>query len=116
MVLEDVMATNRVPLTYKEDTSSPRNHNHHQDSVCTESPALPPQQLKWSLQARPPDPLHLCREPLSRIRQSSPTLRMISRTAPGPEESPSQKTDQVPQPALVVVLEDIASARQPAEV
>ncbi|XP_028625209.1 proline-rich protein 14 isoform X1 [Grammomys surdaster] len=115
VVLEDVMATNRVPLTYTEDTSSPRNHSHHQDSVCTESPAFPPQQLKWPLPARPPDPLHLCREPLSRIRQSSPTLRMRSRTAPGPEESPSQKTDQVPQPTLVVVLEDIASARQPAE-
>lgn len=116
VVLEDVMATNRVPLTYKENTSSPLTHNHHQDSVCTQSPALPSQEVKWSLQARPPDPLHLCREPLSRIRQSSPTLRMRSRTAPGPEEIPSQKTDQVPQPTLVVVLEDIASARQPAEV
>lgn len=115
VVLEDVMATKRVPLTYKEGTPSPRNPNHHQDSVCTQSLALPSQQVKWSLQARPPDPLHLCREPLSRIRQSSPTLRMRSRISLGPEESPSQKTDQVPQPTLLVVLEDIASARQPAE-
>ncbi|OBS63486.1 hypothetical protein A6R68_08040 [Neotoma lepida] len=90
VVLEDVMATNR-------------------------SPALPPQQVKWSLQARPPDPMHLCREPLSRIHQSSPTLRLKSRTAHGPEESPSQKVDQVTQPTLVVVLEDIASPRQPVE-
>ncbi|XP_052054014.1 proline-rich protein 14 isoform X2 [Apodemus sylvaticus] len=108
------MATKRVPLTYKEGIPSPRNPNHHQDSVCTQSLALP-SQVKWSLQARPPDPLHLCREPLSRIRQSSPTLRMRSRTSPGPEESPSQKTDQVPQPTLLVVLEDIAGARQPTE-
>lgn len=115
VVLEDVMTTNRVPLTHKEDTPSPLTHNHHQDPVCTQSPALPSQQVKWSMQARPPDPLHLCREPLTRARQSSPALRMRSRAASGPEESPSKKTDQVPQPTLVVVLEDIASGRQPAE-
>lgn len=115
VVLEDVMATNRVPLAHKADAPSLLSHNHQQDSVCTQSPTLPPHQVKWSLQARPPDPLHLCREPLSRIRQSSPTSRMKSRTAPDLEESPSQKTDQVSQPTLVVVLEDIASARQPAE-
>nr|XP_048310955.1 proline-rich protein 14 isoform X1 [Myodes glareolus]XP_048310956.1 proline-rich protein 14 isoform X1 [Myodes glareolus]XP_048310957.1 proline-rich protein 14 isoform X1 [Myodes glareolus]XP_048310958.1 proline-rich protein 14 isoform X1 [Myodes glareolus]XP_048310959.1 proline-rich protein 14 isoform X1 [Myodes glareolus] len=115
VVLEDVMATNRVPLAYQEDTSSPMHHNNHPDSVCRQSPALPPQQVKWPLQARPPDPLHLCREPLSRIHQSSPTLRMRSRIASGPEESPSQKVDQVTQPTLVVVLEDIANSRQPVE-
>lgn len=115
VVLEDVMATNRVPLAHKADVPSLLNHNHQQDSVCTQSPTLPSHQVKWSLEARPPDPLHLCREPLSRIRQSSPTSRMRSRMAPGPEESPSQKTDQVPQPTLVVVLKDIASARQPVE-
>ncbi|XP_052569924.1 proline-rich protein 14 isoform X3 [Peromyscus californicus insignis] len=116
VVLEDVMAPNRVPLAYQEDTSSSMNHNNHQDSVCRQSPALlGPQQVKWDLQARPPDPLHLCREPLSRVHHSSPTSRMRSRAAPGPGESPSQKTDQVTQPTLLVVLEDIASPRQPAE-
>ncbi|XP_035298087.1 proline-rich protein 14 isoform X2 [Cricetulus griseus] len=115
VVLEDVVATNRVPLAYQEDTARPMNRNNHQDSVYSQSPALPPQQVKWSFQARPPDPLHLCREPLSRTHQSSPTLKMRSRTAPGPAESPSQKMDQTTQPTLVVVLEDIASPRQPAE-
>ncbi|XP_059122500.1 proline-rich protein 14 isoform X2 [Peromyscus eremicus] len=116
VVLEDVMTPNRIPLAYQEDTSSSMNPNNHQDSVCRQSPALlGPQQVKWDLQARPPDPLHLCREPLSRMHHSSPTLRVRSRAAPGPEESPSQKTDQVTQPTLVVVLEDIASPRQPAE-
>ncbi|XP_051049013.1 proline-rich protein 14 [Phodopus roborovskii] len=115
VVLEDVMATNKAPLAYQEDTSRPMNRNNYQDSVCRQSPALPPRQVKWSLQARPPDPLHLCREPLSRTHQSSPTLKMRSRTAPGPAESSSQKMNQVTQPTLVVVLEDIASPRQPAE-
>ncbi|XP_006977111.1 proline-rich protein 14 isoform X1 [Peromyscus maniculatus bairdii] len=116
VVLEDVMAPNRVPLAYQEDTSSSKNLNNHQDSVCRQSPASPgPQQVEWDLEARPPDPLHLCREPLSRIHHSSPTSRMRSRTAPGPEESPSQKIGQVTQPTLVVVLEDIASPRQPVE-
>ncbi|KAL6046396.1 hypothetical protein STEG23_021357 [Scotinomys teguina] len=115
VVLEDVMATNRAPLAYQEDTSNSTNHNNRQDSVCRQSPALAPQQVKWPSQVRPPDPLHLCREPLSRSHRSSPTLRMRSRPAPGPEESPSQKIDQVTQPTLVVVLEDIASPRQPVE-
>ncbi|XP_036049360.1 proline-rich protein 14 isoform X3 [Onychomys torridus] len=115
VVLEDVMAPNKVPLAHQEDTSRSMDHNNRQDSVCRQSPALPPQQVKWDLEARPLDPLHLCREPLSRIHRSSPTSRMRSRTAPGPEESPSQKTDQVTQPTLVVVLEDIASPKQPVE-
>lgn len=113
VVLEDVMATNRVPQAHQESTSSSMSRNDHQDSVCRQSPALPPQQVKWSLPARPPDPLRLCREPLSRAHQPSPAMR--SGTATGPAESPSQKMDQVTQPTLVVVLEDIASPRQPAE-
>ncbi|KAL1787697.1 hypothetical protein HispidOSU_007655 [Sigmodon hispidus] len=114
VVLEDVMATNRVPLAYQEDTPSPVNHNR-QDPVCRQPSALPPQQVKWSFQARPPDPLHLCREPLRRVHQPSSPLRMRSRTARGLEESPSQNMDQATQPTLVVVLEDIASSKQPAE-
>ncbi|XP_021491608.1 proline-rich protein 14 isoform X1 [Meriones unguiculatus] len=113
VVLEDVMATNRGPLARQEDTSSPLSHSSHGDSGCRHSLASPAQQARRSLPARP-DPLPLCREPLSRIHQSSPTSRMRSRTGPGPEESLSQK-DQVPQPTLVVVLENIASSRQPAE-
>ncbi|XP_008822068.1 proline-rich protein 14 isoform X2 [Nannospalax galili] len=112
VVLEDVMAADMVPLKSQEDTSIPLYHSNHQDSVCRQSPASPPQQVKWS---RPLDPLHLCREPLSRIHKSSSTSRLRSKKTPDPEESPSQKMDRVPQPTLVVVLEDIASPRPPAE-
>ncbi|XP_020014212.2 proline-rich protein 14 isoform X4 [Castor canadensis] len=115
VVLEDVMAARMDPLVPQEETSISQHHNNHQESVCSQSRALPPQQVKWSSQARPPDPLHLCREPLSRIHRSSSTLRLRSRTTPGPEERPSQKVDRGPQPTLVVLLEDIAGPRPPAE-
>ncbi|XP_012619667.2 proline-rich protein 14 isoform X1 [Microcebus murinus] len=116
VVLEDVMAAHTVPLMSQEETSIPRHHSYHQDSVHIQPPASLPRQAVWSSQARPPDPLHLCREPLSRIHRSSPTLRRRSKTNPGPEEGPSQKVDRVPQPTLVVMLEDIASPKPPAEV
>nr|XP_020014178.1 proline-rich protein 14 isoform X2 [Castor canadensis] len=116
VVLEDVMAARMDPLVPQEETSISQHHNNHQESVCSQSRALPPQQVKWSSQARPPDPLHLCREPLSRIHRSSSTLRLRSRTTPGPEERPSQKVDRGPQPTLVVLLEDIAGPRPPAEI
>ncbi|XP_003795859.1 proline-rich protein 14 [Otolemur garnettii] len=107
VVLEDVMTSHMVPLLPKEENSIPRHHSYHQDSVHSQPPALPPRQAVWSSQARLPDPLHLCREPLSRIHRSS-TLRRQSKTTPGPEEGPSQKMDRVPHPTLVVMLEDIA--------
>ena len=44
------------------------------------------------------------------------TPRRQSRTTPGPDEGPSQKVDQVHQPTLVVMLQDIASSRPRAEV
>lgn len=76
---------------------------------------LSPTDLPVSL-SRPPDPLHLCREPLSRVHRPPSTPRRRSRTTPGPEEGPSQKVDQVHQPTLVVMLQDIASSRPRAEV
>ncbi|XP_037363127.1 proline-rich protein 14 isoform X2 [Talpa occidentalis] len=115
VVLEDVMAAHMVPLVPQEETSMPGHHSHHQDSVCSQLPASPPRQAMWSSQDRPPDPLHLCREPLSRIHRQPSTPRRRSRTTPGPGEGPSQKVDQAPQPTLVVMLEDIASPRPPAE-
>ncbi|PNJ33550.1 proline-rich protein 14 [Pongo abelii] len=115
VVLEDVMAVHMVPVVPSKETSIPRHHSYRQDPVHRQPPASPPLQAGWSLQARPPDPLCLCREPLSRIHRTSSTLRRRSRTTPGPEEGPSQKVDRAPQPTLVVMLEDIASPRPPAE-
>ncbi|XP_030889022.1 proline-rich protein 14 isoform X2 [Leptonychotes weddellii] len=109
------MAAHMVPLVPQEETNTPRHRSNQRDSVCSQPPALPPQQATWSSQTRPPDPLRLCREPLSRIHRPSSTLRRQSRTTPGPEEGPSQKVDWTPQPTLVVMLEDIASPRPPAE-
>ncbi|KAJ8787961.1 hypothetical protein J1605_005619 [Eschrichtius robustus] len=114
MVLEDVVAGHMVPLVPQEEISSPRPRSNRQDSVHSQPPALPPRQATWSPQARPSFPLHLCQEPLSRVRRPSSTLRRRSRTTPGPEEGPSQKVDQAPQPTRVVMLEDIASSRPPA--
>ncbi|XP_045704851.1 proline-rich protein 14 isoform X3 [Phyllostomus hastatus] len=115
VVLEDVMAAHMVPLVPQEETSTPRHRSNRWDSVQNQLPASPPRQAMWSSQARPHYPLHLCREPLSRIHQSSSTLRHRSRTTPGPEEGPSQEVDRAPQPTLVVMLEDVASPRPPAE-
>ncbi|KAM4812693.1 proline-rich protein 14 [Urocitellus parryii] len=115
VVLEDVMAAHMVPLVPQEKNSIPQQHSNLQDSVCSQSRASPPQKIKWPSQARPPDPLHLCREPLSRIHRPSSTLRQRSRTTPIPEESPSPKVGRGPQPTLVVMLEDIAGPRLPAE-
>ncbi|XP_046524389.1 proline-rich protein 14 isoform X1 [Equus quagga] len=115
VVLEDVMTARMVPLAPQEEPSTPQHHSNLQDSVRTQPPASLPQQAVWSSQARPPEPLHLCREPLSRIYQSPSTMRWRSRTTPGPEEGPSRKVDRAPQPTLVVVLEDIANPKPPAE-
>ncbi|XP_032099116.1 proline-rich protein 14 isoform X2 [Sapajus apella] len=115
VVLEDVMAVRMVPVVPPKETSIPRHQSYHQDPVHRQAPALPPRQAMWSSKARPPDPLHLCREPLSRVHQTPFTLRQRSKTTPGPEEGPSQKVDRAPQPTLVVMLEDIASPRPPAE-
>nr|XP_025709930.1 proline-rich protein 14-like isoform X1 [Callorhinus ursinus] len=118
VVLEDVMAAHMVPLVPQEETPTPRHHSNQRDSVRSQPPASPPQQATWSSHTRPPDPLdplRLCREPLSRIHRPSSTLRRRSRTTPGPEAGPSQKVDWTPQPTLVVMLEDIASPRPPAE-
>eukprot|EP00069_Balaena_mysticetus_P002967 bmy_00746T0 len=115
VVLEDVMAAHMVPLVPQEEISTPRHRSNRRDSVRSHPSASPPRQATWSPQARPPDPLHLCREPLSRVHRPPSTLRWRSRTTPGPEEGPSQKVDQAPQPTLVVMLEDIASSRPPAE-
>ncbi|XP_053527668.1 proline-rich protein 14 isoform X2 [Artibeus jamaicensis] len=114
VVLEDVMAARVVPLVPQEETSTPWHCSNRWDSVHNQLPASPPRQAMWSSQARPPCPLHLCREPLSRIHQSS-TLRHQSRTTPGLEEDPSREVDRAPQPTLVVMLEDVASPRPPAE-
>ncbi|XP_012375462.1 proline-rich protein 14 isoform X2 [Dasypus novemcinctus] len=111
VVLEDVMAARMV----QEETSAPWHRSNHRDSICSQPPALPPQQAMWSPQARPPDPLHLCREPLSRTHWPPATLRRRPRTTPVPEEGPSQKVDRAPQPTLVVMLEDIAGPKSPAE-
>nr|KAF6355812.1 proline rich 14 [Myotis myotis] len=70
--------------------------------------------MSW-LPIWPAYPLHLCREPLSRINRPSPTLRCPSKTTSGPEEDPSQEVDRAPQPTLVVMLEDIVGPRPPAE-
>uniref|UniRef100_A0A452UBI5 Proline rich 14 n=1 Tax=Ursus maritimus TaxID=29073 RepID=A0A452UBI5_URSMA len=115
VVLEDVMATHTVPLVPQEETTTPQHRSNRRDSVRSQPPASPPRQATWSSQTRPPDPLHLCREPLSRIHRPSSTLRRRSRTTPGPEEGPSRKVDWAPQPTLVVMLEDIASPRPLAE-
>ncbi|KAM5197936.1 proline-rich protein 14 isoform 2-T2 [Hipposideros larvatus] len=115
VVLEDVMAAHMAPLVPQEETSTPQHPANCQDSVCNQLPASPPRQATWLSQARPPDPLHLCREPLSHIRWSPSTLRCRSRTTPGPEEGLSREVDRVPQPTLVVMLKDIASPRPPAE-
>uniref|UniRef100_A0A8D1G7B2 Proline rich 14 n=1 Tax=Sus scrofa TaxID=9823 RepID=A0A8D1G7B2_PIG len=115
VVLEDVMAAHMVPLVPQEEISTPRHHSNHQDSARSQPPASPPRQATWCSQARPPDPLRLCREPLSRVHRPPSTLRRRSKPTPGPEEGPSQKVDQAPQPTLVVMLEDIASRRAPVE-
>ncbi|GAB5582892.1 proline-rich protein 14 isoform X1 [Prionailurus iriomotensis] len=115
VVLEDVMAARMVPLVPQEETTTPQHHSNRRDSVRNQPPASPSQQATWSSQTRPPDPLHLCREPLSRTHRPPSTLRRRSRTTPGPEEGPSQKVDWAPQPTLVVMLEDIASSRPAAE-
>ncbi|XP_019484165.1 PREDICTED: proline-rich protein 14 isoform X4 [Hipposideros armiger] len=115
VVLEDVMAAHMAPLVPQEETSTSQHPANCQDSVCNQLPASPPRQATWLSQARPPDPLHLCREPLSHIRWSPSTLRYRSRTTPGPEEGLSREVDRVPQPTLVVMLKDIASPRPPAE-
>ncbi|XP_054438634.1 proline-rich protein 14 isoform X1 [Pteronotus mesoamericanus] len=115
VVLEDVMAAHMVPLVPQEETSTPRHRSNRWDSVHNQLSASPPRQPMWSSQTRPPYPLHLCREPLSRNHQASSTLRCRSRTTPGPEEGPSQEVDRSPQPTLVVMLEDVASPRSPAE-
>nr|XP_045237879.1 proline-rich protein 14 [Macaca fascicularis]XP_045237880.1 proline-rich protein 14 [Macaca fascicularis] len=114
VVLEDIMAVHMGPVVPSKETSIPQHHSR-QDPVHMQPPASPPRQAGWSSKARPPDPLCLCREPLSRVHRTSSTLRRRSRTTPGPEEGPSQKVDQAPQPTLVVMLEDIASPRPPAE-
>uniref|UniRef100_A0A8D1YKD3 Tantalus-like domain-containing protein n=1 Tax=Sus scrofa TaxID=9823 RepID=A0A8D1YKD3_PIG len=115
VVLEDVMAAHMVPLVPQEEISTPRHRSNHQDSARSQPPASPPRQATWCSQARPPDPLRLCREPLSRVHRPPSTLRRRSKPTPGPEEGPSQKVDQAPQPTLVVMLEDIASRRAPVE-
>lgn len=115
VVLEDVMAAHMAPLVPEEETSTSRHCNSCRDSVRSKPSASSLQQSSWSLQARPPDSLHLCREPLSCVRRPALTLRQRSRTTPGPEEGPSQKVDQAPKPTLVVMLEDIASSRPLAE-
>ncbi|XP_042827162.1 proline-rich protein 14 isoform X2 [Panthera tigris] len=115
VVLEDVMAARMVPLVPQEETTTPQHRSNRRDSVRNQPPASPSQQATWSSQTRPPDPLHLCREPLSRTHRPPSTLRRRSRTTPGPEEGPSQKVDWAPQPTLVVMLEDIASSRPTAE-
>ncbi|XP_059270880.1 proline-rich protein 14 isoform X1 [Mustela nigripes] len=115
VVLEDIMAAHRVPLAPQEETPCTRHRSDRQDSVHSQPPASPPQEAAWPSQTRPPDPLHLCREPLSRIHRASSTLRRRPRTRPGPEEGPSPKVDWAPQPTLVVMLEDIASPRPSTE-
>ncbi|KAM7148387.1 proline-rich protein 14 [Molossus nigricans] len=115
VVLEDVMAAHMVPLVPQEETSTPPHRSNRWDSIHNQPPASPPQQAMWSSQARPPCPLHLCREPLSRIHRPSSTLRRRSRTSPSPQEGPSQEVDRAPQPTLVVMLEDIVSPRPPPE-
>uniref|UniRef100_A0A667IGZ0 Proline rich 14 n=1 Tax=Lynx canadensis TaxID=61383 RepID=A0A667IGZ0_LYNCA len=115
VVLEDVMAARMVPLVPQEETTTPQHRSNRRDSVRNQPPASPSQQATWSSQTRPPDPLHLCRDPLSRTHRPPSTLRRRSRTTPGPEEGPSQKVDWAPQPTLVVMLEDIASSRPAAE-
>ncbi|KAF6126578.1 proline rich 14 [Phyllostomus discolor] len=109
------MAAHMVPLVPQEETSTPRHRSNRWDSVHNQLPASPPRQAMWSSQARPHYPLHLCREPLSRIHQSSSTPRHRSRTTPVPEEGPSQEVGRAPQPTLVVMLEDVTSPRPPAE-
>ncbi|XP_020942077.1 proline-rich protein 14 isoform X2 [Sus scrofa] len=109
------MAAHMVPLVPQEEISTPRHRSNHQDSARSQPPASPPRQATWCSQARPPDPLRLCREPLSRVHRPPSTLRRRSKPTPGPEEGPSQKVDQAPQPTLVVMLEDIASRRAPVE-
>ncbi|XP_005405321.1 PREDICTED: proline-rich protein 14 isoform X1 [Chinchilla lanigera] len=113
VVLEDVMAPHTVSRARQKEFI-PWDQSDHQASVCNQAPTSPPRQVKWSSQARPPDSLHLCRDPLSRIHRSS-TLRRRSRTTPSPESSPAQKVDRAPQPTLVVLLEDIGAPRPPAE-
>lgn len=114
VVLEDVMAAHRVPLASREEPSLPRHRSNPGDSVCSQPASQPPQPSRAS-QERPPDRLHLCRQPLSHAQHHPASHRLRSRTTPGPEEGRSKKVDRAPQPTLVVVLEDIAHSRPPAE-
>ncbi|KAM6155542.1 proline-rich protein 14 [Rhynchocyon petersi] len=115
VVLEDVMAVHMTPLVPEEEASSSQHRSNLWDSVHSQPPASPAQQSAWSPQAKSPNTLHLCREPLSRVHRSSSTLKRRPRTSPGPEEASSQKVDRAPQPTLVVMLEDIAGPRPHAE-
>ncbi|KAB0394841.1 hypothetical protein E2I00_008075, partial [Balaenoptera physalus] len=103
-----------VPLVPQEEISTPRHRSNRRDSVHSHPSASPPQQAMWSPQARPPDPLHLCREPLSRVHRPPSTLRWRSRTTPGLEEGPSQKVDQAPQPTLVGFADETPNFTVPA--
>ncbi|XP_054993214.1 proline-rich protein 14 isoform X2 [Sorex araneus] len=91
VVLEDVMAARTAPRPHQEEPSTPQHHRNHQDSVCSQTPALAPQEALWASQDRPADLLHLCREPLSRAHRTPSSLRHRSRTTPGPEWGSSQK-------------------------
>ncbi|XP_055993710.1 proline-rich protein 14 isoform X2 [Sorex fumeus] len=91
VVLEDIMAARTAPRAPQEEPSTPQHHRNHQDSVCSQTPALAPQEALWASQDRPPDLLHLCREPLSRAHRTPFSLRHRSRTTPGPEWGSSQK-------------------------
>lgn len=102
VVLEDVMAPQMAPLAPQVESDTLRHHRNHQDSFCSQPSALPPQESLWASQERPPDPLHLCREPLSRVHQT-PSLRCRSRTTPGLEESSSQKGFSNETPSFVPV-------------
>lgn len=115
VVLEDVMATQKAPLAAQEQPPQLRRHRSHQDSLCSQPPALAQQEARWALQERPPDPLQLCREPLSRTHRTPSSSTHRSRTSPGQEWDSTQKVDLVPQPTLVVMLEDIANPKPPAE-
>ncbi|XP_040828942.1 proline-rich protein 14 [Ochotona curzoniae] len=110
VVLEDVMTAHMGSLVPEEEPLTPRQHS------CP-APGSSPRQAHptWSSQARPPDPLHLCRKPLSRHHQASSPLKRRSKTALDLEEGPAPEGAQARQPTLVVMLEDIAGPRARAE-
>ncbi|XP_045141346.1 proline-rich protein 14 [Echinops telfairi] len=117
VVLEDVMAAHMVPLVPQREAVNPRHHSNHWASVPRQTPpaSLSPQPA-WASPARSPNPLHLCREPLTRSHRPPPSLRRRQRTSPGPEEGSPPKANRGAQPTLVVMLEDIAGSRPPTEV